>query len=82
MVGCVALGMKSIDEACVGDTMFCPSAPVETLPGFKRPQPMVFAGLFPLDEGGYDALRHAMDKFLLKVSAPTRSPSPSPSLSR
>ena len=45
-VGCVGLGMKSIDEANVGDTLFRPSAPQEALAGFRRPQPMVFAGIF------------------------------------
>lgn len=66
MVGCVALGMKAIEEACVGDTLSRPSAPQPALPGFKRPRPMVFAGLYPLEEGGFEGLRYAMDRFLLK----------------
>ena len=66
MVGCVSLGMKQIDEAQVGDTLSSPEAPQPALPGFKRPQPMVFAGLFPTDEAGFEELQFAMSRFLLK----------------
>ena len=65
-VGCVSLGMKTIEEACVGDTLSAVSDPQPPLPGFRQPQPMVFAGLFPLEESGFEALRYAMSKFQLK----------------
>jgi elongation factor 4 len=65
-VGCVSLGMKQIDEACVGDTLSSPSNPQPALPGFKRPQPMVFAGLFPTQDSAFEELQYAMSRFLLK----------------
>ena len=74
-VGCVSLGMKSIDEALLGDTLFEPSSPQPALPGFQRPVPMVFAGLFPTSESGYEELKFAMDRFMLtdgSVTTPSR----------
>ena len=65
-VGCAVLGMKAISEACVGDTLCEPHAVQPPLPGFRRPQPTVFAGLFPTSEDGFDELQHAMGRFLLK----------------
>ena len=66
MVGCVALGMKSIAEAKIGDTLSAAHAPQPALPGFKTPVPMVFAGVYPADEAGYEALESAMARLLLQ----------------
>ncbi len=82
MVGCVALGFKSIAEACVGDTLSSPSSPAPPLPGFKRPQPMVFAGVYPPDGASFDALSQAMRRFLLKDGSVTLESEHSPSLGR
>ena len=49
-VGCAVLGMKAIQEACVGDTLCDPAAVQPPLPGFARPQPQVFAGLSPVPD--------------------------------
>ena len=66
-VSCVGLGMKTIAEAIVGDTLSKASNPQPALPGFRKPLPMVFAGLFPHDsEGGFDSLQQAMARFQLK----------------
>ena len=81
-VGCVSLGMKAIDEASVGDTLSCPSAPQPALAGFKRPQPMVWAGLFPVSESGFEELQYAMSKFLLKDGSVRVEPAHSASLGR
>ena len=64
--------MKSIQEANVGDTLSSPDAPQPPLPGFQKPQPMVFAGMYPLDGDSFDELQHAMSRFLLKARKPTR----------
>eukprot|EP00966_Prymnesium_polylepis_P167492 3872267-Prymnesium_polylepis.1 len=61
--------MKSIDEANVGDTLSKATNPQPALPGFRRPQPMVFAGLFPMDGDGFEGLQHAMARFRLKDGA-------------
>lgn len=81
-VGCVSLGMKSIDEALLGDTLFEPSSPQPALPGFQRPVPMVFAGLFPTSESGYEELKFAMDRFMLTDGSVTIAPEQSASLGR
>ena len=82
MVGCVSLGMKSIAEACVGDTLSSPLNPQPALPGFKRPQPMVFAGIYPTDSSEFDALQHALRRFQLKDGSVTIETEHSPSLGR
>ena len=53
-VGCVALGMKAISEAMIGDCFSAPAAPQPAFAGFRRPQPMVFAGLYLHDESGFE----------------------------
>ena len=74
--------MRTIHDANVGDTLSSPSAPQPALPGFRRPQPMVFAGLFPLTESGFEPLQEAMGKFLLKDGSVTVAPEHSASLGR
>eukprot|EP00047_Mylnosiga_fluctuans_P008313 m.6808 g.6808 ORF g.6808 m.6808 type:complete len:642 (+) comp2134_c0_seq1:16-1941(+) len=64
-VGYVIAGMRSTEEAYAGDTFFGRGVPVEPLPGFKAPKPMVFAGLYPIDQGDYEALSDAIAKLLL-----------------
>ena len=81
-VGVVSLGMKAIEEACVGDTLSSPSDPQPALPGFQRPQPMVFAGLFPAHESGFEELEYAMGRFRLKDGSVSVEPEQSASLGR
>ena len=81
-VGCVGLGMKAIEEACVGDTLSSPKDPQPALPGFQRPRPMVFAGLFPMEETGFEDLQHAMTRFQLKDGSVSVEPEHSASLGR
>ena len=40
----------ALQEAFVGDTLFKKGYPVPALPGFKPPKPMVFAGVFPVEQ--------------------------------
>jgi len=82
MVGCAVLGMKAIQEACVGDTLCDPAAVQPPLPGFERPQPQVFAGLFPADQDGFEELQHAMDRFQLKDGSVQVAPEQSDTLGR
>ena len=82
MVGCVSLGMKSIHEAFVGDTLSSPAAPQPALPGFRKPQAMVFAGVFPATGSTFDELQFGMDRFLLKDGSVTVAPEQSASLGR
>lgn len=65
-VGFVVAGIKNIHGAPVGDTITHAKTPeVESLPGFKKVQPQVFAGLFPVDSSDYEDLREALEKLTL-----------------
>jgi GTP-binding protein LepA len=65
-VGYVATGLKSIREAQVGDTLTSADRPAaEPLPGYKEPQPLVFAGLYPMRGDDYPLLRDALDRLHL-----------------
>jgi GTP-binding protein LepA len=65
-VGYVIAGIKEIDGAPVGDTLTGADRPAtESLPGFQRVQPRVFAGLFPVDSDDFGNLREALQKLRL-----------------
>ncbi len=65
-VGFVATGLKSIDEARVGDTLTTARHPAhEPLPGYRPALPLVFAGIYPLRGDEYPLLRDALDKLHL-----------------
>ena len=69
-VGFVVAGIKEIDGAPVGDTITGEARPAEVaLPGFKKVQPRVFAGLFPINSEDYEAFRDALSKLRLNDSA-------------
>lgn len=64
-VGYVITGMKTVKEARVGDTMYHYKKPVPAFPGFKPARPVVFAGIFPVDNVDFDLLRDAIEKLTL-----------------
>ncbi len=69
-VGFVIAGIKEIDGAPVGDTLTLEADPCAApLPGFKRIQPRVFAGLFPVSSDDYEQFRDALHKLKLNDSA-------------
>ena len=69
-VGFVIAGIKELRAARVGDTVTRTDHPAsEPLPGFKQIKPQVFAGLYPVDAGEYDALRDALEKLQLNDSS-------------
>ncbi len=65
-VGFIIAGVKEIDGAPVGDTITLADRPAtDPLPGFKKVQPRVFAGLFPISADAYEDLREALQKLRL-----------------
>jgi len=66
-VGFVIAGIKAIHGAPVGDTIVHHKFADETsrLPGFKKIQPQVYAGLFPVSSDDYNDFREALDKLTL-----------------
>jgi GTP-binding protein LepA len=80
-VGFVAAAVKDIAEAKVGDTLTHAARPCEgALPGFKLVNPMVFAGIYPVDSSDYEALRDAIEKLKLNDSSFTYEPETSTAL--
>ena len=65
-VGFLAASIKTVGEARVGDTVTDAAHPCETpLPGYRKATPMVFCGLYPLENTDYDNLRDALEKLQL-----------------
>jgi len=80
-VGYVATGLKDVKEWPVGDTLTELNRPVsQALPGYQPVQPMVFAGLYPMDTDDYEALRDALDKLRLNDASLTYTPETSQAL--
>ncbi|XP_062963635.1 translation factor GUF1, mitochondrial isoform X3 [Cynocephalus volans] len=70
-VGYLIAGMKDVTEAQIGDTLYLHKQPVEPLPGFKSAKPMVFAGMYPVDQSEYNNLKSAIEKLTLNDSSVT-----------
>ncbi len=69
-VGFVIAGIKSLDDAKVGDTVTHTDRPAaEALAGFKEVKPQVFAGLYPVESNQFEALRTALEKLSLNDSS-------------
>ncbi|MBI5447287.1 MAG: elongation factor 4 [Gammaproteobacteria bacterium] len=69
-VGFVVAGIRDIEGAPVGDTFTLAKRPAPApLPGFKKAQPQVFAGLFPVNAEDYEAFRDALAKLRLNDAA-------------
>lgn len=65
-VGCVIASMKNVTDTQVGDTITLTERPAdEPLPGYRPAKPMVFCGLYPVDNADYDDLRVALEKLQL-----------------
>lgn len=65
-VGFVAASIKNVKDTRVGDTITDAKNPtLEPLPGYRRINPMVFCGLFPIDSTDYNDLRDALEKLEL-----------------
>ena len=69
-VGYLITGVKEVRQSRVGDTVTSSvHGATEPLGGYRNPNPMVFAGLFPLDGDDYPTLRDALDKLQLNDAA-------------
>lgn len=65
-VGYITAGIKNIQGARVGDTVTHANNPTEEpLEGYRQLNPMVFAGLYPVDSSDYNDLREALERLQL-----------------
>jgi len=80
-VGFMVAGIKDIYGAPVGDTITVVSHPAENaLPGFKKVQARVFAGLFPSSSNDYEHLRESLNKLKLNDASLNYEPETSDAL--
>ena len=65
-VGYIAASIKSLSDIRVGDTITNNEKPAkEPLPGYKKVNPMVYCGLYPMDGSDYENLKVALEKLQL-----------------
>ncbi len=65
-VGYIVTGIKNSKEVKVGDTITSHTNPCkEAIKGFEDVKPMVFAGIFPIDNDDYEDLRDSLEKLQL-----------------
>jgi GTP-binding protein LepA len=80
-VGFLLAAIREINAAPVGDTIVDAGVPnVAALPGFKKIQPRVFAGLFPVVSDDYEKFREALQKLALNDSSLSFEPEVSAAL--
>ena len=69
-VGYLCAMIRDVSEIHVGDTIVSPDSPgTPAIPGFRRSQPMVFCGLYPIDTTAYSHLKASLDRFQLNDSS-------------
>jgi GTP-binding protein LepA len=69
-VGFLTAGIKRVADSRIGETVTEAANPTAVpLPGFREAKPMVFSGLYPVEDTEYQALRDALEKLRLNDSA-------------
>ncbi|WP_337464751.1 translation elongation factor 4 [Acidaminococcus timonensis] len=80
-VGFMAASIKTVKDARVGDTVTDNSRPAkEPLPGYRKATPMVYCGLYPVENSDYDNLRDALEKLQLNDASLSFEPETSTAL--
>ena len=80
-VGYVITGIKESREIKVGDTLTLSENPCEdSIKGFEDVKPMVFAGIFPIDNDDYEDLRDSLEKLQLNDASLVFEPETSAAL--
>ncbi len=80
-VGYLTAAMKDVGDTRVGDTVTLSEQPAtEPLEGYRKMNPMVFCGLYPVDSDDYNDLREALERLELNDSALQYEPETSQAL--
>lgn len=80
-VGYLITGVKDVRQSRVGDTVTTQHhGATDPLGGYKHPNPMVYAGLYPIDGDEFGDLREALEKLQLNDAALTYEPETSGAL--
>lgn len=80
-VGFIVAGIKHVGDTRVGDTVTDAKNPTpEPLPGYRKINPMVFCGLYPIESSDYNDLREALEKLQLNDASLSFEPETSSAL--
>ncbi|MGJ9457020.1 translation elongation factor 4 [Oceanobacillus sp. CF4.6] len=80
-VGYLTASMKDVGDSRVGDTVTLANRQAnEALPGYRKLNPMVFCGLYPIDADDYNDLREALERLELNDSSLQYEPETSQAL--
>lgn len=80
-VGFVVGNIRNVKDTRVGDTITDANNPAtEALPGYRKINPMVFCGMYPVESSDYDDLREALEKLELNDSSLAYEPETSSAL--
>lgn len=80
-VGFVVAGIKNVKDSRVGDTVTDAKNPTtEPFPGYRKINPMVFCGVYPIDNADYNDLREALEKLELNDASLRYDPETSSAL--
>ncbi|MCC4721892.1 translation elongation factor 4 [Salinicoccus sp. RF5] len=80
-VGYLMASVKNVSDSRVGDTITLADNPAESpLEGYKKMNPMVYCGIYPIDTGKYNDLREALEKLELNDSSLVYEPETSQAL--
>ena len=80
-IGIISLGLKSLTDMAVGDTITDAKNPTqEPVEGFRPAKPFVFAGIYPIETDKFEELRDALNKLKLNDSALSFEPETSVAL--
>src|SRR5262245_31560452 len=70
-IGYIVTGVKDIHETQVGDTIYLSGKEIEPLPGYKKPLPMVFFGVYPKSTNELVALKEGLNRYALNDTSIT-----------
>ncbi|WP_338989589.1 translation elongation factor 4 [Spiroplasma endosymbiont of Seladonia tumulorum] len=80
-VGWLAASIKMVRDVRAGDTITTVANPAQQpLPGYKKINPMVFCGLYPIDSAKYKDLKEALEKIQLSDASLVYEPETSQAL--
>ncbi len=80
-VGFIVAGIKTVGDTRVGDTITDAKNPTaEPLPGYRKINPMVYCGLYPIESSDYIDLREALEKLQLNDASLSFEPESSSAL--
>lgn len=79
-VGYIAASIKTVSDISVGDTITETEKPAEALPGYRKIQPVVYSGIFPIEGDKYNQLKDSLEKIKLSDSSLVYTPETSTAL--